>query len=181
MKIYTRTGDHGETGLFGGARVMKNTDVVEAYGTVDELNALIGVARAAMIPPELDPDLELIQSELFVIGSELACVPEKLEALPMPLIGSSSILGLETLIDRTEETLPPLTSFILPAGSPAGAALHHARTVARRAERCALNLPSVRAEVITYLNRLSDCLFVLARRANHLAEAKETPWSPRAR
>jgi cob(I)alamin adenosyltransferase len=179
MKIYTRTGDSGETGLFGGARVMKNTPVVEAYGTVDELNALLGVARASDLPPEMDGDLELLQNQLFVLGAELACVPEKLDKLPMVLIDSGAIEMLENLIDRTESHLPALTTFILPAGSLTGATLHHARTVARRAERRLLDLPEVRPDLIIYLNRLSDCLFVLARRANQLQDARETPWNPR--
>jgi len=179
MKIYTRTGDSGETGLFGGARIMKNTPVVEAYGTIDELNALLGVARAKEFPKELESDLELIQNQLFVLGAELACVPDKLEKLPMPLIDAAAIKMLEDLIDRTEGFLPGLKTFILPAGSLAGATLHHARTVARRAERRTLDLPQVRPEIVTYLNRLSDCLFVLARRVNQLQNVPETPWNPR--
>jgi cob(I)alamin adenosyltransferase len=180
MKIYTRTGDNGETGLFGGARVKKNHLRVEVYGTIDELNALLGVARAAHLPAELDRPLELMQAELFVIGSELACDPEKIGKLPLELITSSASEALERLIDETEAHLPPLKNFILPAGSPAGAALHHARTVARRAERRLLDLEAVRPEVLIYLNRLSDCLFVLARRANQLDDTPETPWMPRA-
>lgn len=179
MKIYTRTGDTGETGLFGGARVKKNHLRVEVYGTIDELNALIGVVRAAGLPTELDRPLELMQAELFVIGSELACDPEKLEKLPLELITMAASEALERLIDEAEVHLPALKNFILPAGSQAGAALHHARTVARRAERRLLDLESVRPEVLIYLNRLSDCLFVLARRANQLDDTPETPWMPR--
>ena len=180
MKIYTRTGDTGETGLFGGARVKKNHLRVEVYGTIDELNSLIGVARAANIPPELERPLELMQADLFVIGSELACDPGKLGKLPLELITSAASESLERLIDETEAHLPELKNFVLPAGSKAGAALHHARTVARRAERRVLDLESVRPEVLIYLNRLSDCLFVLARRANQLDDAPETPWLPRS-
>lgn len=179
MKIYTRTGDNGETGLFGGARVKKNHLRVEVYGTIDELNSLIGVARAAHLPAELDLPLAQMQTELFVIGSELACDPDKIGKLPLELVTSSASEVLERLIDETEAHLPELQNFILPAGSPAGAALHHARTVARRAERRLLDLDSVRPEVLIYLNRLSDCLFVLARRANQLDNAAETPWMPR--
>ncbi len=179
MKIYTRTGDAGETGLFGGARVMKNHLRVEVYGTIDELNALLGVARAAQLPSELDRPLEIMQTDLFVMGAELACDPDKLEKLPMALITAAESEVLERLIDETEARLPPLKHFILPAGSPAGAALHHARTVARRAERRVLDLENVRADVLIYLNRLSDCLFVLARRANQLDDAREAPWMPR--
>lgn len=180
MKIYTRTGDQGETGLFGGARVMKNEDVVDAYGTIDELNAALGVARAHDMPEEIDRELEIIQAELFVLGAELACVPDKVEKLGMQLVSAKSIDSLEKLIDRTEEQLPALTNFVLPAGALAGASLHHARTIARRAERRVLDLPSVRKDVIAYLNRLSDCLFVLARYANRLKGAPETPWAPRS-
>lgn len=181
MKIYTRTGDTGETGLFGGARVKKNHLRVEVYGTIDEVNALLGVARASNLPAELERPLELMQADLFVIGAELACDPDKLEKLPTDLISSAESTALERLIDETEAHLPQLKNFVLPAGSPAGAALHHARTVARRAERRLLDLEEVRPEVLIYLNRLSDCLFVLARRANQLGAAPETPWMPRGK
>ncbi len=181
MKIYTRTGDTGETGLFGGGRVKKNHLRVEVYGTIDEVNALLGVARASNLPAPLDGYLERMQADLFVIGAELACDPDKLDKLPMDLITSSESEALERLIDETEAHLPELKNFILPAGSPGGAALHLARTVARRAERRLLDLEGVRSEVLVYLNRLSDCLFVLARRANQLDEAPETPWMPRGK
>lgn len=176
MKIYTRTGDQGETGLFGGARVKKNDVRVEAYGTVDELNASLGVARAAKLPPELADALLAMQENLFTLGAELACQPGHEEKLKMRLVGAPEIDALEALIDEHETALTPLKTFVLPAGSPAAAALHYARTVARRAERCCLGLESLRSEALIYLNRLSDTLFVLARRANQLDGAPETPW-----
>jgi cob(I)alamin adenosyltransferase len=179
MKIYTKTGDDGETGLFGGTRVRKNDPRVEAYGTIDELNAILGVVRSTDLSPELHAGIRDIQNELFVLGAEVACVPEKLESLKMKLIDESRISALEALIDENEQHLPPLTQFILPDGSHAGAFLHLARTVARRAERHCLDL-ELRAEVLIYLNRLSDCLFVLARRANLDTGARETPWKGRA-
>lgn len=176
MKIYTRTGDQGETGLFGGARVKKNDIRVEAYGTVDELNAAIGLARAAELPTELAESLLEFQKHLFTLGAELACQPGKQDKLKMTLVGAFEIKSLEDLIDQHEAALPPLTTFILPAGSKAGAALHFARTVARRAERACLHLEDLRSEALIYLNRLSDTLFVLARRANQLDGVEETPW-----
>jgi cob(I)alamin adenosyltransferase len=179
MKIYTRTGDSGETGLFGAMRIRKNDPRVEAYGTIDELNATLGMARAADLPEALDTALTRLQSELFVLGAEVACAPGKTDKLKMELIGDAQVSALEDLIDEHEGHLPALKTFVLPAGSPAGATLHLARTVARRAERRCLDLNDLRPQVVTYLNRLSDCLFVLARRANHLAAAAETPWTPR--
>jgi cob(I)alamin adenosyltransferase len=182
MKIYTKTGDDGSTGLFGGARVDKDDPRVEAYGTVDELNAVIGVARAAGPPDELEASLAVIQEELFVVGAELATVAGKEDKLPMKLLGPEEVQRLEGAIDRMEAGLPPLTNFILPGGAPAGAALHHARTVCRRAERsliAASRVAKVRAELKIYLNRLSDFLFVAARRANFVANVPESPWAPR--
>jgi len=179
MKIYTKTGDKGQTGLFGGARVQKNDKRVEAYGTVDELNSVLGVARAANMPDDVQNHLRRIQSELFVLGAEIACTPGKLDRLKMDLVGEKEVLGLEALIDDSELLLPPLKYFILPDGSPAGAALHMARTVARRAERCCLDI-EVRSEVLIYLNRLSDCLFVLARRVNLAQKCPESPWAGQA-
>lgn len=176
MKIYTRTGDEGQTGLFGGLRVRKNDVRVEAYGTIDELNACLGLARAQDLPPLLEPTLRELQEQLFVVGAEVACEPGKVERLKMALIAQSHIDQMERSIDEHEAQLPPLTTFILPSGSPAGAALHLARTVARRAERRCLDLDDLRPLVFVYLNRLSDYLFVLARRANHVAGQAETPW-----
>lgn len=180
MKIYTRTGDQGLTGLFGGARVRKNDIRVEAYGTVDETNAVLGVARAAGLGGKLDEQLERIQGDLFVLGAELACAPDKIDKLKLALLGQDRIAELEQLIDEVEESLQPLSQFILPGGSPGAAALHLARTVCRRAERRVLDVPDVRSEAVVYLNRLSDLLFVLARHANRLAQVDDIPWEGRA-
>ena len=182
MKIYTKTGDDGTTGLFGGARVRKDDARVEAYGTVDELNSVIGLARAARLPEDVEEVLGAVQEHLFVAGSELATVPGKEEKLPMPLLGASETALLERAIDALEATLPPLTTFILPGGGLGGAALHQARTVCRRAERATLAASReapVRPEVLVYLNRLSDLLFVAARRANQAAGVADVPWAPR--
>jgi len=180
MKIYTRTGDEGQTGLFGGLRVKKNDVRVEAYGTIDELNACLGLARSAC-PSALDATLMRLQEELFVLGAEVACAPGKVDRLGMRLIDPTQIDDMEAAIDEHEAQLPPLTTFILPSGSPAGAALHLARTVARRAERLCLGLDDLRPLLLVYLNRLSDYLFVLARRANQLQGQMETPWVGRPR
>lgn len=184
MKIYTRTGDDGTTGLFGGSRVAKTDPRVEAYGTVDEACAAIGLARAAGVSSAIDAVLEQLQNDLFVIGAELACAPGKAEKLlkTMRLIEAADVERLEKAIDAAEEGLPPLRSFILPGGTQAAATLHLARCIARRAERCVLALQgpaAVRREVLVYLNRLSDLLFVLARKANHEAGAEDVPWAPR--
>ncbi len=179
MKIYTRTGDAGETGLFGGDRVKKNDTRVEAYGTVDELNAALGCARSLGLDAALDSVVQRIQAELFTLGAELACVPSHVARLKMPLLDGSHVTRLEGDIDSSEANLPALSTFILPTGSQSGAALHLARTVCRRAERRTLDLDGVRPEIVIYLNRLSDLLFVLARHQNHLNETPETPWSGR--
>jgi cob(I)alamin adenosyltransferase len=181
VKIYTKTGDDGTTGLFGGERVKKASPRVEAYGTVDELNAVIGVARATQLEPWTDELLHQVQVELFTVGAELACVPGKEDKLGMPLVGPAAAEQLEQAIDYAEASLPPLKSFVLPGGSPQAASLHHARTVARRAERAVLALagPEARRDVVIYLNRLSDTLFVLSRRANAFAKVEDVPWAPR--
>lgn len=182
MKIYTRTGDDGTTGLFGGKRVAKASRRVDAYGTVDEANAAIGLARAEGIPAAVEAVLLRVQSDLFVIGAELACVPGKEPTLKMLLITSADAGRLEAEIDEAEAGLPPLTAFVLPGGGRAAASLHVARTVARRAERCVLAAAEdapVRSEVVIYLNRLSDLLFVLARRVNHDAGIADIPWVKR--
>jgi cob(I)alamin adenosyltransferase len=183
MKIYTRTGDRGKTGLFGGVRVDKDDIRVEAYGTVDETNAAIGAARALGLSPVVDAVLTRVQEDLFVLGAELATAPDKVERLGFPLLGSSDVERLEQAIDAAELGLAPLKSFILPGGSTAAAALHLARTVCRRAERrllTAAKAATVRSELVVYLNRLSDLLFVLARTANHDAGIADVPWTPRA-
>ncbi|MBI1967621.1 MAG: cob(I)yrinic acid a,c-diamide adenosyltransferase [Gemmatimonadetes bacterium] len=181
MKIYTKTGDAGETGLFGGGRVPKDDARVAAYGEVDELNAAIGLALS------LDPQgfqhtlLQTIQRDLFTIGAELA-TPDTTKlhkVLPGPPIGDSEVGALETVIDTTEERLEPLKNFILPGGTPKAAALHLARTVCRRAERGVVALAGgtpVSPAIVRYLNRLSDLLFVLARAANSQAGRPDIKW-----
>jgi cob(I)alamin adenosyltransferase len=183
MKIYTRTGDAGTTGLFGGGRVPKDEARVEAYGSVDELNACLGVARAELSEGEVNGWLAEIQSDLLRLGAELACAEGKQDRLGLQLIGPEDATRLERYIDVSEVGLTPLRSFVLPGGSRAAANLHQARTVCRRAERRVLSAgreTKSRGEVLIYLNRLSDLLFVLARRANHEAGVTETLWKPNA-
>jgi cob(I)alamin adenosyltransferase len=182
VKIYTKTGDDGTTGLFGGGRVRKSSVRVDAYGTVDELNATLGVARATRLDTPSDEVLAHVQVDLFTLGAELACVPGKEEKLSMKLLAAADAQRLERAIDDAEIGLPPLKTFVLPGGSPQAAALHLARTVCRRAERVVLGIddPPARREVVIYLNRLSDLLFTLARKANHVAGVPDVPWSPRA-
>ena len=182
MKIYTKTGDAGETGLFGGVRVQKDDERVEAYGTVDETNSALGMARAASSSPELGAWLEELQTDLFSLGAELGCAPGKTESLGVPRIDSNRVERLEHLIDEIDAKLEPLSTFILPGGTAAAAALHHARTVARRAERRAYTLSrsvATSRDILVYLNRLSDLLFVLARYANALARVEDIAWRPR--
>ena len=177
MKIYTKTGDAGETGLWGGLRVAKDTARVQAYGTVDECNAAIGVARASGVEAGLDAILAHIQNQLFVVGADLATPGA---AATIPRIGAAEIAFLEESIDALEEQLEPLKQFILPGGTPAAAHLHLARTICRRAERWVVGLArqeqALNAQVGIYLNRLSDCLFVLARAANARAGVADVPW-----
>jgi cob(I)alamin adenosyltransferase len=182
VKLYTKTGDDGTTGLFGGARVPKASRRVDAYGTVDETNAAIGLARAARLDPAIDAVLERIQVDLFTLGAELACVPGREAKLGMTLLGEEDIVRLERAIDDADAACPPLKSFVLPGGSPQAAALHFARTVSRRAERALLSLDDTpaRRELVVYLNRLSDLLFALARQANVVAGVPDVPWSPRS-
>jgi cob(I)alamin adenosyltransferase len=183
MKIYTKTGDDGTTGLFGGARVKKASARVEAYGTVDELNAVVGLARATALGASTEAVLSHVQADLFTLGAELACVPEKTAKLSMRLLDGDDASRLERAIDVAESKLSPLQTFILPGGSPGAAALHLARTVCRRAERAVLAVDDAppRAEVVIYLNRLSDLLFVLARLANHEKGVVDVPWVGRTR
>jgi len=183
MKIYTKTGDAGDTGLFGGGRVPKNHPRVEAYGDVDELNAVLGVARAAQQMPRLDEVLVPVQRDLFAIGALLA-TPDRdkmRQHLEKARIDDARIRDLERAIDAADAELEPLRAFILPGGSPKAAALHVARTVCRRAERRIVGLEregdfDIPPLVIIYLNRLSDLLFTLARLANKLAGAGEVSW-----
>jgi cob(I)alamin adenosyltransferase len=182
MKIYTRTGDAGETGLFGGARVSKDDLRVEAYGTVDELNSCLGAARAAGLSEKTDAALLQIQSDLFTVGAELACVPGKEGTLKLALVGEADSARLEGWIDLAELPLAPLKNFVLPGGNVGAAELHRARTVCRRAERRTLSAgraSPIRPEIVIYLNRLSDLLFVLARYENHLAGVADIPWRTR--
>ena len=180
-RIYTKTGDAGETGLFGGRRVPKNDPRVCAYGAVDELNAVLGVARAAGAPASIDPVLERLQHYLFDLGSELATPPAAAAAAGAHAsrVTPGWVEALEREIDRVEDALPPLRAFILPGGTPAAAALHHARTVARRAEREIVGLAArepVNPDLLKFVNRLSDLLFVLARAANHAAGRPDVEW-----
>ena len=178
MKIYTRTGDAGDTSLFDGTRVRKSDRRVDAYGEVDELNAWLGLARAWRLDPELDEALVHIQRDLFALGAELADPADKIAArVTKATLGDDDVVRLERLIDRLETELPPLRRFILAGGGPAGAALHVARTVCRRAERRIVSLePRVDQVLLRYVNRLSDLLFVLARVVNHRGGAPETEW-----
>ena len=184
MKIYTKTGDDGTTGLFGNRRVPKDALRVEVYGTIDEANSLLGVALAAGAPEEMARVLVDLQARLFDLGADLA-TPRSEAPDPTYLvrIDASHVAALERLIDRFETALPPLTNFILPGGVPTAAHLHHARTVVRRAERSLVTLArseAVGPAVPLFVNRLSDLLFVLARWANHAAGVADVPWRPRA-
>lgn len=178
MKIYTRTGDTGETSLFGKDRVSKGDPRVDAYGDVDELNAWIGFVRTTAIANDLQDALVQIQRDLFALGAQLADPGERLSSrTTKAFLADADVLRLETLIDRLETELPPLTRFILPSGSPAGAALHVARTVCRRVERRIVTLtPPPEAVLLQYVNRLSDLLFVMARVASHRNGQPETAW-----
>lgn len=176
MKIYTRGGDEGHTSFFGGERVLKTHPRIEAYGTVDELSSVIGIARASGIGVELDEQLATVQRDLFEIGAVLAAPgSDGRYAGPSP----ERVASLEEAIDVMEAGLTPLRAFILPGGSSQSAALHHARTVCRRAERRTIDVEDDRAAVratIVYLNRLSDFLFVAARFANLHAGVEDVPW-----
>jgi cob(I)alamin adenosyltransferase len=179
VKIYTRTGDDGTTGLLGPGRVPKDDPRIDAYGTVDELNAGLGVARALGVDPDADDLLGRIQDDLFAVGSALAD-PDP-DGRFFHALGDDRTARLESAIDTMELELPPLTRFILPGGTPGAAALHQARTVCRRAERAVIHLAGlpgqyVAAGIPVYLNRLGDLLFVLARAVNHRAGVPDRPW-----
>ncbi|HKP57827.1 MAG TPA: cob(I)yrinic acid a,c-diamide adenosyltransferase [Polyangiales bacterium] len=179
MKIYTKTGDRGQTALFGGARVSKASTRVSAYGDVDELNSHLGVVCAHTSDAKLAGRLREIQAELFSLGAELAKNPDKDVDLGVPGVAETDIERLERDIDTFETELTPLKTFILPGGSPSAAFLHVARTACRRAERAVVTLldsEPVRPELLRYLNRLSDLLFVMARVANHRANVVDVPW-----
>ena len=180
-KIYTRRGDDGSTGLFGGPRVRKDDLRVAAYGDVDELNSALGVAREELPEGDLRAFVDALQSELFTLGAELATPDAAVAPKEVPRITDALVLRLEQEIDRLTAQLPEMKSFILPGGSRAGAALHFCRTVCRRAERNAVSLAegaTVSPQALSYLNRLSDLLFVMARAANLRAGGLEIPWKP---
>jgi cob(I)alamin adenosyltransferase len=180
MKIYTKTGDDGSTGLIGGQRIPKSSPAIECFGTIDELNAAIGVA-SVVADTNLLAFLRQVQNDLFVIGSHLSLPPG--QAPPMnqhlPPILDSIATRLESQIDSAQATLPPLKNFILPGGNELASRLHLARTICRRAERAVVQLSTTQPVlplILIYLNRLSDWLFVQARLANHLAGVKDVPW-----
>jgi cob(I)alamin adenosyltransferase len=178
MEIYTKTGDKGDTSLFGGQRVPKDALRIEAYGTVDELNSALGLVRADNGDPEVDRILEQIQNELFELGADLA-TPQSVVKSKVKRIEPRDVQGLERILDGLERQLKSLRSFILPGGSPVAARLHFARTVCRRAERAVVRLSrneDIGETVMVYLNRLSDLLFVLARIVNHRAGVPEVKW-----
>jgi cob(I)alamin adenosyltransferase len=178
VKIYTRTGDLGETSLFDGTRVSKADPRVDAYGEVDELNAWLGLARASRLDPDLDAGLATIQRDLFALGARLADPAARIAArVTKASLVEEDVARLERSIDRLEAELPPLSRFILAGGTPSGAALHVARAVCRRAERRIVSLePAYDLLLVRYVNRLSDLLFVLARVVNHRAGVPETEW-----
>jgi cob(I)alamin adenosyltransferase len=178
MKIYTKTGDAGETSLFGGTRVSKSDPRVAAYGDVDELNAHLGLARSSSSDVEIAGELLQLQRDLFALGARLADPTEKIAShVSKAILRDVDVQRLEQLIDRLDAELPPLRHFILAGGHPCGAALHVARAVCRRAERAMVALePPIDPVLLRYINRLSDLLFVLARAANRRAGVEETPW-----
>jgi cob(I)alamin adenosyltransferase len=180
MKIYTRTGDAGDTALFGGTRVSKDDPRVAAYGDVDEVNACLGAVSAqGELPADVAEILDHIQKDLFAIGARLADPAEKIaERVTKVAVTDADVARLEGWIDRFEADLPPLRRFILPGGNRAGALLHLCRTVCRRAERSivALGADAVDGHLLAYVNRLSDLLFVLARAVNHRAGQREVEW-----
>ena len=179
FKIYTKTGDLGETGLFGGKRLPKSHLRIGSYGTVDELNSWVGLIRDLTEYPKTEGVLERVQNTLFVVGSNLATDPSK--AMKIPHVQPADITLLENEIDRMEADLPPLKTFILPGGHPTVSQIHIARCVCRRAERDVVGLAlidEVPDIILQYLNRLSDYLFVLSRWVGMRLEAKELPWKP---
>lgn len=181
MKIYTKTGDKGQTSLIGGTRVPKNHIRIEAYGTVDELNSWIGLLRDTINDKNIISTLIEIQDRLFTIGSILATDPEK-SKMKLPELHTEDISKLEKEIDAIDSIVPPMKSFVLPGGHPIVSHCHIARCICRRAERCTIHLTEefpVEEIVIQYLNRLSDYLFMLSRKLSHDLNAAEIPWKPR--
>lgn len=180
MKIYTKTGDSGKTSLFGGKRVPKDALRIETYGTVDELNSLLGIVRAGKVNSKIDSILEEIQNDLFTLGADLA-TPEDPRGKRIKRINTSHVSRLESHIDAIDPALKPLRNFILPGGNRSSAMLHFARAVCRRAERLAVKLEReehIGRQPVIYLNRLSDLLFVLSRKANALSNVHEKTWKP---
>ena len=179
MKIYTRTGDNGDTGLFDGSRVTKSDPRVAAYGDVDELNAWLGLARVDVADNQISEMIAAIQRDLFALGARLADPARKIaDRVTKAIVTTEDISRLENWIDRLEAELPPLRRFILAGGSRPGASLHVARTICRRAERAMVSLgrDAYEPELLVYVNRLSDLLFVMARAANHREGKPETEW-----
>jgi cob(I)alamin adenosyltransferase len=183
FKIYTKTGDLGKTSLIGGTKVPKSHLRIESYGTIDELNSYIGLVSDMIADSNSKIILKEIQDRLFTVGSSLACDPDKEPLMKIPDLKEQDIELLEKEIDKMNETLPPMKSFILPGGHPAVSTAHVARCVCRRAERLCVNMQEhelfVEPLVIKYTNRLSDYLFVLARYIGNLLNVEEIPWKPR--
>lgn len=183
LKIYTKTGDKGTTSLIGGTKVLKSHIRIESYGTVDELNSWTGVIIDHITDAKTRETLRQIQDRLFTIGSSLACDPEKEPKLKIPDLHKEDVSFLEQEIDRMNETLPEMKSFILPGGHSAASFAHVARCVCRRAERICVGMQAEGMEVeplvLQYLNRLSDYLFTVARHIAHLSGGEEIKWSPR--
>jgi cob(I)alamin adenosyltransferase len=183
LKIYTKTGDKGNTSLIGGTKVPKSHLRIEAYGTVDELNSYVGLCRDLLEDEQVRQLLREIQDRLFTIGSSLACDPVKEPKMRIPDLKETDVELLEKEMDRMDTFLPPMKHFVLPGGHPTLSHLHIARCVCRRAERCCvrLELDSLEIDpiVLKYINRLSDYLFVLSRYTAHQLQAEETPWRPR--
>ena len=181
MKIYTKTGDQGKTSLFGGKRVEKNDKRLEAYGTIDELNSVLGVSSAFSKDELTKKIIYDLQNSLFTLGSELA-TPDDIKSKAIVSLGSDEIENLEKKRDEIELRLNPLRNFILPGGTKSASFIHLARTVCRRAERRIIELDlseSVNPNIVVYINRLSDLLFVLARYENHISSTPEIEWKQR--
>lgn len=181
-KIYTKTGDKGSTSLLGGKRISKADRRIDAYGTIDELNAFLGLARSFNIPRQIDRMIGTIQEDLFLLGAELASdSPSRLKK--DLLLSHNDVLHLEKMIDTVDGSLPPLRNFIVPGGDPAASMIHTSRAVCRRAERLVVGLSrteTVRDIPVIYLNRLSDLLFVLARKINVVRRKREVIWKGRS-
>jgi cob(I)alamin adenosyltransferase len=183
LKIYTKTGDTGNTSLIGGTKVPKSHIRIETYGTIDELNSYVGFCNDQLSDEGSRKTLKEIQDRLFTIGSSLACDPEREPLMKIPDLKETDVVFLENEIDRMNETVPRMKSFILPGGHMAVSSLHIARCICRRAERLCVHMQQenifIDPLVIKYINRLSDYLFVLARYTGHLLGIEEIPWKPR--